>query len=409
MDAVLAGAWQSADGGQWQGELASGEVALAGPDQTWQLEDPASINFVDQTLTVGAHCWRWQDSTLCAGEQTLLPDTALDLELSQMPASTLAPLLPENVTWNAMINGSLDVELAEEGPRGTVRLSAGPGEVLVAMGETEQTLDYETLTATVNMEPEAANVRLRLDGQDVGSLAVDLSVDPNAPDRPTTGSYTLEGFDLAVVGALLDLEQLEGQIAGSGRLEGPLLAPQVYGQLSLSNGLLVDERVPIPIQDLSLQVNFNGSQADLEGNWQSNGTGTGEIGGNVDWTGDPRVTITLKGDRLPLHYEPYADLAVSPDLEIRFVSGELSIVGQVAIPSGSIEVRELPEQAVGVSEDEVIVGAEAEQEEPLALAMDVTVVVGEEEVTFEGFGVTGELKGELQIGNQMDTRGHCGW
>lgn len=405
VDAVLAGAWQSGDGGQWQGQLASGEVALTGPQQTWQLEDPASIDYVDQTLTVGAHCWRWQDSTLCAGEQTLLPDTALNLELSQLPASALGPLLPENVSWKAMINGALDVELADEGPRGTISLSAGPGDVVVAMDDTEQTLDYDTLSVRVVMEPEAANVELRLDGEDVGTLAVDLSVDPNAPDRPTTGSYTLEGFDLAVVGALLDLEQLEGQIAGSGRLEGPLLSPQVYGQLSLANGLLVDKRVPVPIQDLSLQVNFNGSQADLEGSWRSNGTGTGDIGGSVDWTGDPRVSITLQGDRLPLTYEPYAELAVSPDLEIRFVAGELSIVGQVAIPSGSIEVRELPEQAVSVSDDEVIVGAEAEQEEPLALAMDVTVIVGEDEVTFAGFGVTGELEGELQIGNQMDTRG----
>ncbi|GGY63480.1 DUF490 domain-containing protein [Marinobacter zhanjiangensis] len=406
VDAVLSGAWLTGDaGGRWQGQLASSEVQLTGPQQTWQLQEPAPISYAGQTLTLGAHCWRWQDSTLCAGEQTLLPDTALDLEMSQLPASTLAPLLPENVSWNAMINGTLNMELAEAGPRGSVRLSAGPGNVDVAVEEEQQSLEYDTLTANLNLEPEGATVALRLDGQDVGVLTVDLEVDPNAPDRPTTGSFSLEGFDLAVVGALLDIEDLAGQIGGSGRLEGPLLAPQVYGQLLLSDGRLVDERLPIPIQDLRLQVNFNGSRADLDGSWKSNGTGTGEIGGSLDWTGPPRLTMTLTGNRLPLFLEPYAELAVSPDLEINFVEGELSIAGRIDIPSGRIEVRDLPEQAVAVSDDEVIVGVESEEESPLGLAMDVTVVVGAEEVTFEGFGVTGELEGELQIGNEMDTRG----
>jgi len=37
--------------------------------------------------------------------------------------------------------------------------------------------------------------------------------------------------------------------------------------------------------------------------------------------------------------------------------------------------------------------------------MDVIVVVGEDQVTFDAFGVTGDLKGTLRIGNNLDTRG----
>lgn len=405
VDAALEGAWQTDNGGEWRGQLVSGDVALVGPDQTWQLEEPAAIEYVSQTLTVGAHCWRWQDSTLCAGEQTLFPDTSLNMEISQFPTSALAPLMPADLSWNAMINGKLNVQLEEDGPQGNVQVNAGPGSFLVSMGEQQQTLDYQSLDLTLDMVPQKADVTLLFDGQDIGELSVDLSVDPNAPDRPITGTYTLEGFDLAVLGALLDMEDMGGTIAGSGRLEGPLLAPQVYGQVALTDGRLVDEQVPIPLEDLNLQVNFNGSRADLDGSWQSNGTGSGEIGGSVVWSGEPRLTITLKGERLPLHYEPYADLEVSPDLEVNYSAGELTVAGRVAIPKGSIEVRELPPQAVAVSRDEVIVGDEAETGSSMALNMDVTVVVGEDEVTFNGFGVSGNLEGELQIGNEMDTRG----
>ncbi len=48
-----------------------------------------------------------------------------------------------------------------------------------------------------------------------------------------------------------------------------------------------------------------------------------------------------------------------------------------------------------------------EREEPAirSMLMDVTVVVGEDEVSFAAFGVTGNLEGTLRIGNNMDTRG----
>src|SRR5690554_7938011 len=39
------------------------------------------------------------------------------------------------------------------------------------------------------------------------------------------------------------------------------------------------------------------------------------------------------------------------------------------------------------------------------MLMDITVVVGEDEVSFNAFDVTGNLEGTLRIGNNMDTRG----
>ncbi|MFW5824695.1 MAG: translocation/assembly module TamB domain-containing protein [Marinobacter sp.] len=403
-DTVLAGSWQ-ADEGQWQGELADGEVQLHQPEQTWQLEAPAAINWQENTLMLGAHCWRWQDSALCASEQTLLPDPSLELEVSQLPASSLAPLLPETVRWDAQVNGSLDVAFTGEGPSGQLRVSAGPGDVGVVLKEDWQELSYQTLELTADLAPEQADLALRFAGEELGELAVDLAVDPDSARREARGSFRLDGFDLAVVGSLLDMEEVSGTVAGSGRLEGPLMAPRVDGELVLSDGRVVDPMVPMPVSDLNLRLAFDGRQASLDGSWQSNGRGRGEIGGVLDWEASPILTLVLEGDRLPLNYEPYARLEVSPDLELRFVDGDLSVSGQVAVPEGDIEIRELPEQAVSVSGDEEIVGEEPEQQQVRSMSMDVNVVVGEDEVTFEGFGVTGELEGELRIGDNMDARG----
>lgn len=402
---ALAGGWLTDNGGQWLGQLADGSLLLTQQDQKWQLENPADLRWQDQTLTLGAHCWRWQDSTLCAGDQTLVPDVALDLTINNLPTSALAPLLPETVRWSAHIDGSLLLATAPEGPTGQIRISAGPGRVHVVLDEDWEALSYGTLTLSADLTPALAEIALRLDGDGLGALSVDLAVDPNAPERPARGSFSLSDFDLAMVGSLLNMEEVTGQVEGAGRLEGPLLAPDVDGELLLSNGRVVDPMVPIPISDLNLRLAFAGKRATLDGSWQSNGTGEGEIGGVLDWDGTPVLTMVLTGDQLPLTYEPYAKLKVSPDLELRFTEGDLTISGRVEVPSGEIHVRELPEQAVSVSSDEVIVGREPEPPPLRSMSMDVTVVVGEDRVTFEGFGVTGELEGELRIGNNMDTRG----
>ncbi|SFR50362.1 translocation and assembly module TamB [Marinobacter daqiaonensis] len=406
IDTEVAGGWQ-AEEGNWLGELASGRVELPGQGQEWVLADPASIEYTGgDTLTLGAHCWRWQQSSVCAGEQTLLPDPSLDYDISRLPASSLAPLLPETIRWDAELNARMNVELTDQGPKGRVTVDAGPGEVDVVTAEDWETLGYDALDLTLDLEPSQAVMTLNLAGKEIGNLDMELSLDPLAEGMPAEGNFSLTGFDLALVGALLNMEEVSGMVEGSGRIEGPLMDPRVYGELRLENGQVIDPMVPTPVEDLAVTLAFDGKRATLDGRWRSNGTGQGEIGGVLDWEEEPVLTMVLEGQALPVTYEPYARLEVSPDLELRFVDGNLSIAGQVDVPRGSIEVRELPEQAVEVSDDEVIVGVEEEPSPVRQLDMDIRVSVGSDKVTFEGFGVTGELVGELRIGDGMDTRGN---
>ncbi len=405
LDTAVTGGWNP-DAGAWAGELAAGEIRLTGPQQEWALEEGAAIAYtVGDSLTFGAHCWRWQDSSVCAGDQTLLPDPALDYELSRFPAASLAPLLPETLRWEALINARVDVALSDQGPRGQVTVNAGPGEVSVVMEEDWKTLTYQTLDLTLDLAPAQAGFSLLLSGQGLGDLSVDLTVDPTGEQRVIQGEFSLSGFDLALVGGLLNMEEVGGFINGSGRVEGPLMNPQVFGELVLDNGRVIDPMVPLPVQDLTVQLALEGRRATVEGSWRSGDTGQGSVDGTLDWRGSPKLTMALRGEALPVTYEPYAYLEVSPDLELRFNEGDLSITGEINVPRGQVEVRELPEQAVAVSDDEVVVGQEPEEAAVRSFDMDIQVSVGSDEVSFEGFGVTGDLEGGLRIGNEMDTRG----
>ncbi|MEX2475818.1 translocation/assembly module TamB domain-containing protein [Marinobacter sp.] len=395
-------AWKS-----WLGAVDRGQIDLPGASQTWTLDKRAQLAYGEGgSLTLGGHCWRWQDSSVCADEQTLLPEPALAYQIANFPTSALAPLMPENLRWDASLDAQVALAMTEQGPDGTLSVDAGTGDFAVMVQQDEwETLRHDSFTVDVMMKPEMADVALALSGPELGRFGLDLSVDPGKEDRPVTGRFSLEGLDIALAGVVAGLEEVEGELNGEGELSGPLMKPAVKGDITLTDGRFVDPAIPLPLNDVEIALALNGYSADLQGRWRSNERSSGRLTGAFDWENAPSVEVTVSGERLPVTYDPYARVEVAPDITIAFREGELSVSGRVDVPRGEIEVRTLPEQAVSVSEDEVIVGAEPEESAVQALNMDVTVVVGDDQVTFDAFGVTGDLEGTLRIGNDMDTRG----
>ncbi|PAV25691.1 translocation and assembly module TamB [Tamilnaduibacter salinus] len=393
------------EGRGWQGQMASGRVSVA--EQDWRLASPAALRYrEDGTLTLGAHCWRWENSSLCAGSQQLLPSPVLNYALNRFPARALAPWLPEAVRWRTTINGDMALDLSGAGPNGRLSLNAGPGDIGLLHEGDWQRVDYDRLSADVLLRPEAADVDLRLAGSDLGELSVHFSVAPNEPGRPVDGRYRVKALNMAPLGPLVGLTEASGRVNGAGQLSGPLMNPVVGGALHLSDGQVAHPQLPIPIEDLFVSLRFKGRQADLSGRWSSSERSEARLDGEVDWRDEQsRLRLTLTGDRLPFQYEPWARVELSPDLTLRLVGRQLSVSGRVDVPRGSITVRQLPEQAVSVSDDEVIEGREQASSSLTGVSMDVTVNVGSDRVDFNGFDVIGLLEGQIQIGDNLDANG----
>ena len=379
---------------------------MPGQQQNWELESPAALTYGDDgALRFGAHCWRWQQSSVCADDQTLLPEPNIAYRIDNFPAAALAPILPETVRWISSISGEINFTSTDKGSEGRVALDAGEGRFELLLDGEWETLSYETLTTELELKPEQADLAVLLSGPELGKLSVDMTLDPMAEGRPVEGKFKLDGLDIALAGLFTGLEEVAGDVNGEGSISGPLMKPALRGEIALTNGRVVDPRLPLPMEEVVVSVELDGYSADIRGRVSSNARSEALIRGSLSWQDAPGGEIRITGDRLPFSLEPYARLEVAPDLTIAFGEGELSVEGRVEVPRGDIKIEGLPAQAVSVSEDEVIVGVE--QEEPLirSLNMDVTVVVGEDRVSFVAFGVTGDLEGTLRIGNDMDTRG----
>ncbi|HYQ38671.1 MAG TPA: translocation/assembly module TamB domain-containing protein, partial [Pseudomonas sp.] len=294
------------------------------------------------------------------------------------------------------------------GPNGEIRLDAGSGLLRLRQSANGQWLDvpYQQLNLISQLRPQRVDSQLNLVGPTLGSLALEASIDPRPASRPLSGSFRLDGLDLALARPFVGrVEHLEGRIDGSGQLSGSLLAPVVNGRVQLRNGRLAGGALPVSFEALQLAMTIAGQQAQLDGSWRSGKHGQGTLAGSLGWAGAPQLDLRLRGSRLPVVIEPYANLEAEPDLQLGLHDRQLSLGGQLAIPRGEIKVRELPEQAVKVSEDAQIVGEPESSTRLPGLKMDLRLALGAERLGFTGFGLTADIKGELHIKDNLDSRG----
>ncbi|AYF87047.1 translocation/assembly module TamB [Pseudomonas sp. DY-1] len=393
------------DGGNWRGRLARGEVQAGGQD--WRLEAPARLErLADGKLNFGAHCWRSGPASLCGGEQRLMPEPKLDYRLRDFPLASLARWLPEDFAWQGQLNGDLKLDLPASGPNGQITLDAGSG--VLRLKEEDRWVDfpYQRLLLDSTLRPQRIDNQLSFQGQGLGELQLDARIDPRPANKPLSGQFRLDGLDLAVLRPFVPkVESLEGRLEGAGSLSGTLQAPYVLGNLRLADGRIGGGDLPMSFENLGLDARIAGENMELSGQWRSGEQGQGSLSGSLAWAQGLDLDLALRGTRLPLVVEPYANLEVEPDLNIGLSGDRLSVSGKVQVPRGKIKVRELPPQAVKVSPDARVVGEQEAEQQPLQMAMNVDVEVGQDRLQFSGFGLTADLQGHLKVGDNLTGNG----
>jgi len=393
-------------GEDWVGRLTRGE--LSAEQQNWALQWPASLQrFADGRLELGAHCWRSGPASLCAEDQRIMPEPRIRYRLRDFALQSLAEYLPEDFRWQGELNADIELDLPASGPNGRVQVDAGPGVLRIRDADEWHDFPYQTLALNSRLSPERIDSELRFQGGELGELDVQVRIDPRPENKPIDGEFSLSGLDLAVARPFVPMvERLRGQLNGSGQLAGSLQQPTLNGQLLLTGGEIAGSELPTTFEDLRVRLLIEGERLSIDGGWRAGEQGRGSLSGTLDWQDELDLDLAIKGGRLPVVVEPYADLEVEPDLRIVLSGQQLAVSGRVEVPRGAITVRELPPATVKVSEDTVIVGREAEEEAtPLAVKMDIDVEVGQDRLRFSGFGLTADLAGYLHIGDNLDARG----
>ncbi|MEH8019252.1 translocation/assembly module TamB [Rheinheimera muenzenbergensis] len=395
-------------GEYWQGTLESAQLdSLLGP---WQLADSTALDyrFANARLTIQPHCWQQQPTSLCAVKAVKLSaeHIELDLALQQFTLSTLDHFLPPLMA----LEGSADAQVAvnwQQGkqPQAQLKLSGSTGRWQY---HTEQPLElgWQNWSLNAALAKDTLTSALQLQLYNNASLQTDATIsDVQSSSRNVEGRLLLQQFSLAFLQPLLQQNSnLAGMLNSDLRFKGSLTKPDLNGSVALSGFKLAGQQAPVDVTDANLELKFAGQQASLQG-LASTSKGQIHLNGEALWpqTDDWRATLNITGDELSLQV-PQARLQIAPDLIVSARPGLTTLSGTVRIPFARISIDSLPQTAVGLSDDLVLLDNKLQpiataEKTAFALQTDINVILGKR-VQLSAFGLQTRLSGNLRVRQQ---------
>lgn len=392
----------------WRGQLERLTIEHA-QFGNWRTDGPAAMLAGGDQFSLEPTCLIQQNARLCADGAWTPASSRIAANLTAIPLTRLLLWLPEEVKVEGSIDGKLQLSGPLQALTGEAQLTLPQGSLLLEPAD-EQPLRLALQEGVMNLQmtPQGNRLDFKLKAGE-GVMAAQARTAPFSSDGPlaVTGTLKAEIPDLQPLGLLLPgLSNIHGRLTAEAAIRGHLEQPEIEGFIRLSDGAANVPQLGLALEGIQLSARNQGSErVTLEGELTSGGGALGLQGDlRLDAEQDWPLTLKLKGKDIQVVRLPEAEAYASPDLDISLRKRQLNIKGDLKLPKVDIELRELPKSAVGVSEDEVIIGKTESLPKPSPLKIDaqVTVQVGEQ-VRFNGFGLKTRLQGNVAL-NSRDGR-----
>ncbi|WP_070963349.1 autotransporter assembly complex protein TamB [Vibrio sonorensis] len=391
----------------WSGELS--RVQLSTEQGEWYLDKSTDVSFDGdlQQAFIDEHCWRQERASLCLEAPAVVGETGeIQLSLNQFDFQQIAMFVPDNMT----VEGGADVALkAGWSPNNPPEVEAL---VDIPKGRFSQTLEQES-SVTLGWNQSYVNAQLDkgvfsanwlFDIVDNGDLSGRVKItDVQSEDRQLDGKLSLSSINLDFLAPLLgDYSKLAANIHSDLVITGDVLQPQVTGNLVAEDILLKGDISPVQVDTGGINLTFNGYQADLDASLVTP-DGKLSISGDADWTKLEQWQSQLRifAKELKVEMPPMVRFKVTPDMKISLSPHQILVDGNISLPWGRVVVEALPESAIGVSKDQVILNAnlepiEGRNEIPFNIESNINISIGDD-FKISAFGLEGGLKGNLDV------------
>ncbi|WP_194090248.1 autotransporter assembly complex protein TamB [Vibrio hibernica] len=407
---VLTGGVSDKSKTHWKGQLESALIELKQPElqsQRWQLDHPLPLAYqIDkQTAQIDAHCWSNSPAKICLENNATLGEKGeAAISVKHFVFSQLKAFIPADTVISGELNATAWAKWAPNtAPQVKLDVMIPKGYVTQNLA-TPVTLGWEDIKLSANLRNNTLDLNWLLDLINNGDIKGNISIKDVQGQRPIMqGKNVIKHINLSFLSPLLGEQNLmQADINSSLTFQGPMLKPKVVGDFRVLDMKLKGQMFPVDVNSGEVNTQFNGYSAKLNSNLH---TPDGELNlkGDADWSNLEkwRVNLRVYGDELKVEAPPMVRLKVKPDLTITITPTLAKITGNIDIPWGRILVEELPESAVSVSKDEVILDQNLKPIEkstglPMELETDITINIGND-VSLSAFGLRGNLVGSLKV------------
>lgn len=395
----LTGGWQT---NHWQGDLS--EFAITQPQLgRWTATAPAKLLVGAEEIKLTEICLSQDDARLCAKGDWTPANSHFAGNLSALPLTRILHWLPPEVSVEGAIDGRFQLEGPLTGLKGEAQLSLNQGALLLESAEEQPVrLALQDGLLSLEMTPKENRVELRLKAGE-GDVALIANTGPLSTNKPIALSGKLDAQipDLKPLGLLVPgLSEIRGKLVAEATLGGHLRQPEIQGFMQLTEGSANLPQLGLELKAIQLSARNQGTERLLlEGEIKS-GDGPLRLNGDLLLNAEQGWPLSLKlqGENFQVVRLPEAVAYATPELEIALKKNLLTLKGKLLLPKASIELRELPQSAVSLSDDEIIVGRTEQTAKPSPLAIDaeISVEVGDQ-VQFNGFGLDTRLEGKVDL------------
>jgi len=335
--------------------------------------------------------WQQQQGVLAQGQ------------LQHMNLAFLDPWLPVTTSVKSELSGEFSIQGLPPALTGKINLRADAGEFIDqrTAGEVDRyPFGGLTLEGEGDLEKWQTRLEFLLPGEGILSGNLDYGIKTGElAGKINVDFSSLEWFGIFFPG----LDQFAGTFTAELGISGNATAPDIAGFIRLGDfGAQVPD-LGIQLQQGQFELRRQGTEP-----WQISSSlhsGKGKLAatGTVDWQWQEGWLAQMKlvGDRFQAVDLPELSLQANPEIDLRADPKKLSITGKLTIPAANVVINKLPDSAVAVSGDAIVVEDESQvavpgQTEPWQIHSKVRLILGED-VHFSGFGITSGLTGNLTL------------
>jgi translocation and assembly module TamB len=392
----------------WRGRLGALELTLPGQPQ-WRLVDATEFSLGAERQRLDSLCLDDKEARLC-GRFTHSPTAGWEasLEARRFPLANFRLLLPEGLQLDG--HGELQAQLAMDAdgqPRGQAQLRLPDGRIGFDLEHEAERLDFAGGSANGRLDASGAEVEIELPLAGLGRMAAQLALpefDPLAlepAEQPLRGEVKLDLRDLSRLSLILPrLQNPRGVINGDFSLAGSLAQPRLEGAAQLQGGALDIPELGLELREIGLRMTAPGSDRLAMRGGLKSGNGRLQLEGQLELDAEAGfpASLQLTGTELKVANLPVAEMEVTPELTFKRDRKGSQLKGRIEIPYARLRPRKLPSSAVSVTPDLVVVGADEPEQRAFdpRLSTQLRVVMGDR-VSFDGFGLRGQLTGSLLV------------
>lgn len=404
----------------WQGQLSN--VLIQSPQSLigeWRNDKNIQINYRNKQLQadISPHCWRNPKLNLCfpttfnVGLEGKVP-----FEIKSFDLTVLQEFLGKESQISGIVSAKGDVAWFEnKSPILNLDLASNGIKFIQKNGGRNFPISLSPLKLKANLVENNLKLQTDIRVENNGRMVSDLTMKDVMNTRALSGSLNIEQINLSLIKPLLTSgESIDGNLNARLTLGGNAFSPLLFGNLQLNGLKARSNAMPFDVTDGNLTANFNGVSSTLKGNIQTKESNL-LLEGDANWKKLDawHTRVSAKANRFRVNIPSIAKVDISPNIEVKATPKELVLSGDIDVPWARISVEELPESAVSVSADEVIMDGTTkikrtaptfenfpQDGKRMAIKANITVNIGQEPkdaVKIDAYGFKSDLKGILKV------------